>query len=171
MRFPPFLPDFPSLCCPSLSHLSGPAAFIPWMLKVNFFPHLPPGLSDFEPWHYIYTFMHLYIYAFIHLYPVPSHLLNICQFLVGVCMAAPPAHTGWLIPHSTQRTRLWGSIAGCPMSHCASGGSQGADTSSRQHSGRISDLIARKIAELSTPLGSFHSSCEQQLIYQSGCYF
>lgn len=103
----------------SLSCLSGPAAFISWMIKVIFFPILPPGFSYFKPSHYIYT-------------SVPSHLSNICPFLVGVCMAAPPACTGRLIPPSTlcHTVRLWDSITGCPMSHCASGGSQGDDTSS-----------------------------------------
>lgn len=115
--FPLLSQTFPF--CISLSHLSEPAAFIPWTLKVIFSPHLPPGLSYFKPCHYIYT-------------PVPSHLLNICPFLVGVCMAAPPACSGWLIPPCTlcHRAGLWDSITGCPMSHCPCGASQGADSSS-----------------------------------------
>lgn len=45
---------FPLLCqtfpfCTSLSHLSGPAAFIPWTLKVNFFPIYPQNFHISNP--------------------------------------------------------------------------------------------------------------------------
>lgn len=111
------LPDFPFLYLPLLPLWT--CCIYPLDTQGHFFPLLPPGLSYFKPWHYIYT-------------PVPSHLLNICPFLFGVCLAAPPACTGWLIPPSSlcHTVRLWDSITGCPMSRCACGGSQAADISS-----------------------------------------
>lgn len=89
------------------------------------FQILSPGITFIHLC--IYTFIHSCIYTFI---PCPFSFIKYLPVPGWGMYGSTSSHTGWLIPHSTQRTRLWGSIAGCPMSHCASGGSQGADTSS-----------------------------------------